>query len=99
VTDNEILEMLNAAVKLARPLGGDDIVIHSLDTLIKDTGLDSLDILMTGVYIADVYGVSDEAMKEIQFNETSTVRDFIKFMQDHKTKEPATLEEAMENIK
>jgi acyl carrier protein len=99
MTDNDLLQILNAAVKLARPVGADDIKIESLDTPIKDTGLDSLDILMVSVYISDVYGVSEEDMKLMAFQVDSTIRDFMDFMIEHKTKDPQTLEEALKAIK
>lgn len=99
MTDHDLLEILNAAVKLARPIGAQDIHIESLDTPIKETGLDSLDILMVGVYISDVYGVSEENMKLMAFQEGATIRDFMNFMIEHKTKDPQTLQEALEAIK
>ena len=99
MTDHDLLAILNAAVKLARPVGADDINIESLDTPIIDTGLDSLDILMVSVYISDVYGVSEEDVKLMAFQVDSTIRDFMDFMIAHKTKDPQTLQEALEAIK
>jgi hypothetical protein len=53
---------------------------------------------MVGVYMSDIYGVSEEDLKLMQMTETSTIRDLFKFMQDHATKHPATVKEALENI-
>jgi acyl carrier protein len=98
MTDQELLEIIKHVVKLARPVSADEMVVDTLDTLLKDTGLDSLDFLMVGVYMSDIYGVSEEDIKTMQMTETSTIRDLFKFMQDHATKHPATVKEALENI-
>jgi acyl carrier protein len=98
MTDQELLEIIKHVVKLARPVSADEMVIDNLDTLLKDTGLDSLDFLMVGIYISDIYGVSEEDVKTMEMNETSTIRDLFKFMQDHATKHPTTVKEALESI-
>jgi len=98
MTDQELLEIIKHVVKLARPVSADEMVVDSLDTLLKDTGLDSLDFLMVGIYLSDVYGVSEEDVKLMEMNETSTIRDFFKYMQDHATKHPTTVKEALESI-
>jgi hypothetical protein len=42
--------------------------------------------------------VSEEVIKEMKTTPESTVRDFVKYMQDNKTKEPASVKEALESI-
>ena len=98
MTDQELLEIIKHVVKLARPVSAEEMVVDSLDTLLKDTGLDSLDFLMVGIYLSDIYGVSEEDVKLMEMNETSTIRDFFKYMQDHATKHPATVKEALKSI-
>ena len=98
MNDNEVLEMLHGVVKLARPISADEIKIESLDTLLKDTGLDSLDFLMVGVYLSDIYGVSEEDLKEMKMDETSTLRDMVNYMLSKGTKQPASVKEALANI-
>jgi acyl carrier protein len=98
MNDQELLEIMKGVVKVARPVSADDIVIDSLDTLLKDTGLDSLDFLMVGVYVSDVYGVSDEDVKAMQMVETSTIRDMFSYMQAHATKQPTNVKEALASI-
>jgi acyl carrier protein len=98
MTDSELIELMNGIVKLARPVSSEDLKLTSLDVLLKDTGLDSLDFLMVSVYLSDVYGVSEEVVKEMKMSPESTVRDFIVFMQQHKTKEPASVKAALESI-
>lgn len=98
MTDQELLELMNGIVKLARPVSSEELKLTSLDVLLKDTGLDSLDFLMAGVYLSDVYGVSEEIVKQMEMTPESTVRDFILYMQQHKTKEPNSVKEALESI-
>lgn len=98
MTDSELLELMNGIVELARPVSADDLKLESLDVLVKDTGLDSLDFLMIGVYLSEIYGVPEEIVKEMQVGPESTVRDIIKYMQEHKTKEPSSVKEALESI-
>jgi acyl carrier protein len=98
MTDQELLEIIRGVVKVARPVSADEIVLDSLDVLLKDTGLDSLDFLMVGVFMSDIYGVSEEDIKTMEMNETSTIRDMFKYMQEHATKQPANVGEALASI-
>jgi acyl carrier protein len=100
------IKLMNHVIKLARPISADELEITNLDVEMKDTGLDSLDFLMIGIYLGDVYGVSEENLKELQPKQpleneepqTFTVRDIFKYMENHATQHPATLEEAIANI-
>jgi acyl carrier protein len=98
MTDQELLEIISGVVKVARPVSADEIMLDSLDVLLKETGLDSLDFLMVGVFMSDIYGVSEEDLKTMEMNETSTIRDMFKYMQEHATKQPANVEEALASI-
>jgi acyl carrier protein len=98
MTDQELLEIISGVVKVARPVSADEIMLDSLDVLLKETGLDSLDFLMVGVFMSDIYGVSEEDLKTMEMNETSTIRDMFKYMQKHATKQPANVEEALASI-
>lgn len=99
MTENELIQIMNQIIKVARPVSAEELKLDTLDKPLKDTGLDSLDFLMVGVYLSDVYGVSEEDMKAMKLEEGATVRDFINYVIAHKTKEPATLQEALEQIK
>lgn len=98
MNDKDILEILHGVVKLARPVSADEIKIESLDTLLKDTGLDSLDFLMVGVYLSDIYGVPEQTLKEMKMDETSTLRDMVNYMLLHATKQPTSVKEALASI-
>jgi acyl carrier protein len=100
------IELINHVIKLARPVSADELKVTSLDTEMKDTGLDSLDFLMVGVYLSDVYGVSEEDLKGLQPKppvegeepKPFTLRDMFNYMEKHATKQPTNLEEAIASI-
>ena len=90
------LELINALIPLVTPLNSRGAHVASLDEPLSETGLDSLDFLMLSIYLSDIYGVSEEALKSMQ---PSTAQDMFDFMEQHKTKElPATIEEAMASV-
>ena len=95
MTEKELLELLKGVIALATPLNSNEVNITSLDTAIVDTGLDSLDMLMVGIYLSDVYGVPEEIAKTMQ---PVTVRGLFDFMQQHQTKEPLSVQEALNDI-
>ena len=106
MNDQQKIELINHVIKLARPVSADELKVSSLDTEMKDTGLDSLDFLMVGVYLSDVYGVSEEDLKGLQPKppaegeepKSFTLNDMFKYMEAHATKQPANLKEAIASI-
>ena len=95
MTEKELLQLLKGVIALATPLNSNGVDITSLDTTLADTGLDSLDLLMLGIYLSDIYGVSEEIAKTMQ---PTTVREMFEFMCQHKTKEPISVEAALNDI-
>lgn len=88
--------LFNELVKVVKPAFAEAVTIETLDIAVTDTGLDSLDSLMFGVYMGDVYGVPEETFKEFQFK---TVKEMFDLFEQHATKTPASLEEALEHCK
>lgn len=95
MNEKELLELLKGIIALATPLNSNGVEITSLDTPIADTGLDSLDLLMVGIYLSDVYGVSEEIAKTM---DPVTIRDMLQFMQFHSTKQPVSVEATLNDI-
>ena len=89
------LKLFNEIIKIATPLNSNKAEATSLEQLLADTGLDSLDLLMVGIYLSEIFGVSEEIAKQMQ---PQTVGDMIAYMLEHKTKEPASVEEAIKSI-
>jgi acyl carrier protein len=99
MNEQELLDLINNIIKAAKPMDSEEIVLTSLDIPIKDTGLDSLDCIMINIFLGEMFGVSSETIGEMQLGPESKMSDMINFMLEHKTKQPATLAEALENIK
>lgn len=91
------LELFNKLARHIRPAYVEYKDVTSLDKELKDTGLDSLDFVMMGIYLATIYGVPEKISKD--FNPI-TVQEFFELNEKHKTQDPpATANEAMEMCK
>lgn len=92
----EKLQLFNKLARHIRPAFSEYKDVTGLDAELKDTGLDSLDFVMMGIYLSAIYGVPDEIAKDFA---PITVGEFFDLMEKHKTQEPpATVEEAMEMV-
>lgn len=90
------LELFNAVARVARPLHREFTPVTSLDCSLKEADLDSLDTLLVCVYLCELYGIEEEKGKEIPF---STPQKIFDFLEEHKTREPSSVAEAVEQIK
>ena len=103
------IALFNEVIKVAKPAGLTRPVATSLDQELVDLGLDSLDTMMLTVYLADIYGVPEEQLKELRPKEienqngtkvrSMTLSFVFDFMESRKTTEPETIEDAVEKIK
>ena len=91
----DYLHLFNEVIKVATPLNSNKATATSLDQLLIETGLDSLDLLMVTIYLAEIFGVSEEIAKQVQ---AKTVSELINYMHFNKTKEPVSVEEAIKGI-
>jgi acyl carrier protein len=90
------LELFNKVIDKARPASGGGVSAKSLeDNIVEDIGLDSLDIIMVSIYIAEIYGVPEEVAKELK---PTTVGEFFELYEKHATHNPTTIKEAINNI-
>lgn len=96
MTEQNYLDLFNGVISIALPVNSNKIRVTSLDQPLLETGLDSLDRLMVAIYLSEIYGVSEETMKQLQ---PTTPRDVVNFMVEHKTKEPESVAAALESIK
>ena len=91
------LDLFNKLARYIRPAFFEYKDVTSLDTELRDTGLDSLDFVMMGIYLSTIYGVSEDVSKDFV---PKTVGEFFDLNEAHKTQEPpATADEAMEMVK
>jgi acyl carrier protein len=91
------LELFNRLARHIRPAFAEYKDVTSLDAELKDTGLDSLDFVMMGIYLSTIYGVPEHISKDFA---PTTVGEFFDLNEQHKTQEPpATVDDCMEMVK
>jgi len=93
MTDQEFIQLLNEVAKKARPFNNEVRQIDSMDMILKETGLDSLDMLMCTVYLCEIYDVEDEKSKEML---GETPQDLFNFLKEWGRRQPADLDQARE---
>lgn len=91
----DFLELMNAVAEIATPSYASKEQVSSMDVPFKDTALDSLDVVMCGVYLCDLYGIPAEAAKNLY---PATPRELHAFLMAHQTKIPTSVAEALEEI-
>ena len=90
------LDLLNMVAREARPAFRDLAPLESMETPFKETELDSLDGLMIVMYMAIIYDIEDDLVKEFHPENPQQLFDFL---EEHKKRDPASVEEAQELIK
>lgn len=90
------LELFNGLISIVTPVNSMGAKGESLDQPLSETGLDSLDLLMMAIYLSDIYGVPEEIAKTMQ---PTTVGDMFTFMEEHATKTPTNIHDALDSVK
>lgn len=90
------LELFNNLIPIIIPVNSMGAKAEALSDPLSETGLDSLDLLMMAIYLSDIYGVPEEIAKTMQ---PLTVNDMFVFMEQHATKTPTNLHEALDSVK
>jgi acyl carrier protein len=90
------IELLNKVARVARPAHHEFVPIEQMDEKFEETCFDSLDMLMIGMFMGMIYDIDDEISKEFQ---PETVDELYDFIQLHKTRDPESMEWALEQIK
>jgi acyl carrier protein len=90
------LDLLNAVTRQARPAHRDFKPMDSMDLPFTETEVDSLDSMMIVMYLAIIYGITDDECKDFH---PKTPRELLEFIEHMKSRDPASIEEAMEMIK
>ena len=90
------LELFHAVARIAKPVHLTYTPIASLETPFKEANIDSLDILLICVYFSELYGIEEEGAKTML---PTTPQEIFNFLEIHKTKEPASIEDAVSEIK
>jgi len=91
------IELFNAIAKLARPAHSNPVFATSMEDAFADIGLDSLDGLVMLMYLCELYGIPDD--DETKSWAPKTVQEVHDLIMSRKTREPASVEEALEACK
>jgi acyl carrier protein len=98
MNEQDKIALMNHVIALARPVAADELKVDSLDIPLVDTGLDSLDFLMVGIFLSDAYGMSEDDLKAMEPHSLVVIRDMFDYLEKHATKHPATAQEAISYI-
>ena len=90
------LELLNKVARVAKPAHLNFDPITDMDIKFTETDIDSLDGMIVVMYMAIIYGIPDEIVKDFT---PETPQELCNFLTTHKTTEPESIEAAMEMIK
>lgn len=92
----DFLTLVHEVGKIAKPMHQDSLEVPDWDSPFNELGFDSLDMLLVGLYICDIYGIPEEVGKTMQVRNCTELKAFVG---QHKTKEPESLESALEAVK
>jgi len=95
MNEQDFIRLLNKVAKLAKPFDNGYTDIVNMSDNLADAGLDSLDMLLTGVYLCDIFRLDDEAEKRL---EAKTAQELYDFLMANKTFMPSSVEEALKGI-
>jgi acyl carrier protein len=93
MTDQDFILLLNQVAKKAKPFNDELLPVDSMDTVLVETGLDSLDMLMCTVYLCEIYDVEDEKSKEMR---GATPQELFNFLKEWGRRQPSDLAQAKE---
>lgn len=93
--DQQFLALVTGVAKVAKPMHKDTVEVDDMDSPWAEFEIDSLDCLMIFIYMCDIYGIPEEIGKTLQ---AKTPRDLQVFLTQHKTKDPTSVQEAVESI-
>jgi hypothetical protein len=89
------VELFNVVARAAKPAHLQIKKSQSLDDKLIDLDIDSLDGLVMGMYLFELYGIDEEKGQRFY---PETVNEYHHFLMENKTKEPSSIEEAKEQI-
>ena len=92
----DFVELFNGLAKLAKPLHKPENNAVTLDQNIKELGLDSLDVVLTFMYLADVYGLDEDTSRHIP---PETLADIKAFCEEKGECQYPSVEEALRAVK
>jgi acyl carrier protein len=96
ISDDDFFRLFNACARLAKTPNNPPLDARSLDDLLPDLNIDSLDSLVLGMYLCDAFGVPEEVGKTMQ---VKSVGDFKAFLVVNATVEEIDVENVILELK
>jgi acyl carrier protein len=93
--EQEFMKLLNAVAKIAKPFNDEYVDVTSMSDDFANTGLDSLDMLLTSIYMCDAFKIDEEVGKTMQVTNVQEMYDFLMKNQQHM---PLSAEDALKDI-
>jgi acyl carrier protein len=91
------IELFNMVAKVAKPVHMSFTPATSMEDVIAELGIDSLDGLVMMMYLCELYGIPDD--DETKDWHPLTVQECYDMMMSRKSIEPESVEKAKEQIK
>lgn len=92
----DFLQLLNAVARVAKPDYQEFIPLQDMAAPIAQSNLDSLDLLITSIYLCELYGIDQETSKGMS---PANPQELLNFLNEHKTKEPQSVEAALKEVR
>jgi hypothetical protein len=96
MTHDDFISLLNFVAKKAKPHGNDLLKITAMKQDLRDCGLDSLDMLVVGMYLCEAWDIDNETSKGMNGH---TPELLLGFLEMHGRRKPNTYDEAVSLIK
>jgi acyl carrier protein len=77
ISDEDFLRLFNTAMALAKPVGKSTIKAESIDIRFEEIEVDSLDLLIIGMYLCDAFAISEEKGKEMRPETVAQMKEFL----------------------
>lgn len=92
----DFVKLFNEVARAAKPAHANFQEITDEEEPLKNTHIDSLDALLIGIFLCEIYGIPEEVGKNMK---PTTIKEYREFMEANKTQEPESIEKALELIK
>jgi hypothetical protein len=96
IDDSEFLRLFNAVAKVAKTPANPPVPAESLDQNFQELNIDSLDGLIMGMYLCEIFQVPEEIGKNFQ---PQTVGEFMAMLIEHAEKVDIDVDEAIKSLK
>jgi hypothetical protein len=96
ISDDDFFRLFNACARLAKTPNNPPLDARSFHDLLPDLNIDSLDSLVLGMYLCDIFGVPEEMGKKMQVR---TVGDVMVFLVQCATVESIDVDKVISELK